>query len=76
MRITKKTFWVARNDDFGQDYVTSPHPHRLIRMETGAWDPSHGDLFCPDMFEAHSNIRLKPGEGPIRVRLELVEDAR
>lgn len=77
-----KWVWIARNRSRENNYVVSPYQRcRLVptlcvenRLMFGG-DPEAIRL-CPSAVHRVLGIRLKPGEGPVRIKIraELVRD--
>ena len=77
---TTRRVWVARNNteywDKGarpaqeQDYVVGPSRPRRYNDGGGVyWDSESCRWMCSSAFHRASPLRLKPGEGPVRVEL-------
>lgn len=68
-----RTLWLAReNDELGMyEYVLCRH--KPTHSEYGWWLDSMLDHFCATEFERCTGIRMKPGEGPIKVRIHIEE---
>lgn len=68
-----RTFWLTRNANVGKEswykaFLCRPSRSESFNAVEQRWD-DYTESFCPRVFHAMTDIRLKPGAGPIRVQL-------
>ena len=64
-KVRDKALWLARDSSYHNQYVISMDKPSLGRV--GLWNSDSG--FVGGIKAYQSPIKLKPGEGPVKVRL-------
>ena len=73
-----KTIWIARDVAYGAQYSVVRFKKHLSRNSNPEGDmcwecdaEAGTDTFCAVAFEALTGLKLKPGEGPVKVKLTM-----
>ena len=61
--------WLARDGDKAAWYRVSTSKPELRGL---FWDGKHSHWFVPTLWHRAGGLRLKPGEGPVRVDVRVV----